>query len=166
MLPDTLIRFAKKSDLQRMNDIYNWSVKNTAATFDLEERSTEQSEKWFGDHQNVKYPLYVAENRGVVIGWGSLSPFHPRPAYRFTGEFSIYIASEFFRQGIGDLMLTHLCQRAEELEYHSLIGLITSSNLSSLALAKKHGFTKAGHYREVGWKFEQWLDVIVVQKCL
>jgi len=160
------IRLAERKDLKRLNEIYNWAVVHTVATFDLEERSVAQNEQWFTSHQTSFYPLYVVEIERDVLGWGSLSPFHPREAYRLTGEFSIYLAPEFQGKGVGNLMLQHLCQCAQMLGYHSLIGLITATNLASLGLAKKHGFLQAGHFHEVGRKFEQWLDVIVVQKTV
>ena len=163
---DARIRLAERKDLQRLNDIYNWAVLNTVATFDLEERSGEQNERWLDSHQTSFYPLYVVETEGNLLGWGSLSPFHPREAYRLTGEFSIYLAPEFHGQGVGSLLLQHLCQCAQILGYHSLIGLITATNSASLGLAKKHGFLQVGRFHEVGRKFEQWLDVIVVQKKL
>lgn len=158
------IRLAERKDLQRLNEIYNWAVLHTVATFDLEERSFEQSEQWFDSHQPSFYPLFVVETEGSVFGWGSLSPFHPRPAYRLTGEFSIYISPEFHGKGVGDLLLRHLCQSAQVLGYHSLIGLITATNRASLRLAEKNSFVRVGHYHEVGRKFGQWLDVIAVQR--
>ncbi len=161
---ETRIRPAERKDLQRLNEIYNWAVLHTAATFDLEERTVEQNEQWFVSHQPSFYPLYVVETNKNVLGWGSLSPFHPREAYRLTGEFSIYLAPEYHGKGVGNLLLQHLCQCAQMLGYHSLIGLITATNLASLGLAKKHGFLQVGCFHEVGRKFEQWLDVIVVQK--
>ena len=160
------IRLAERKDLLRINEIYNWAVLHTVATFDLEARSVEQNKQWFISHQTSFYPLYVVETEKNVIGWGSLSPFHPREAYRLTGEFSIYVAPESHGKGVGNLLLQHLCQCAQILGYHSLIGLITATNTVSLGLAKKHGFLKVGHFHEVGRKFEQWLDVIVVQKNL
>jgi len=163
---ETRIRLAERNDLLRLNEIYNWAVVHTVATFDLEERSVEQNEQWFASHQTSFYPLYVVEIGSNVFGWGSLSPFHPREAYRLTGEFSIYLAPEFHGQGVGNLLLRHLCQCAQILGYHSLIGLITATNSASLGLAKKHGFLQVGRFHEVGRKFEQWLDVIVVQKKL
>ncbi|WP_088186283.1 GNAT family N-acetyltransferase [Desulfosporosinus sp. FKA] len=162
---NVVIRKAEKDDMERMREIYNWAVLNSVATFDLEERSIEQNEHWFKEHQG-RYPLYAAVDQNRVIGWGSISPFHPRAAYRPTGEFSIYIAPEYQGKSVGDMLLKHLCDCAESLDYHSLIGLITGSNTASLRLAEKNGFCQVGHYREVGIKFGQWLDVIAVQKMI
>lgn len=158
------LRVAEHKDLKRLNEIYNWAVINTVATFDLEERSDETAESWFSLHQDPYYPLYVVECQGQVAGWGSLSPFHTRPAYKQSGEFSIYIAPEWTGNSMGDALLTTLCNEARRLGYHTLLGLITATNQRSLSLAQKHGFFETGKYREVGKKFGQCLDVIVMQK--
>ncbi|AFM00822.1 sortase-like acyltransferase [Desulfitobacterium dehalogenans ATCC 51507] len=159
-----VLRKAQYKDIEQINEIYNWAVLNTVATFDMEERSFVAAEAWFDMHQDPYYPVYVVESQGQVIGWGSLSPFHPRPAYKQSGEFSIYIASGWTGQSLGDTLLKVLCQEAKELGYHTLLGLITSTNEKSISLAKKHGFFEAGRYREVGTKFGQCLDVMVLQK--
>lgn len=158
------IRNANELDLKQINDIYNWAVLNTVATFDLEERAEEKAKQWFLNHQDSYYPLLVAEKDQEVLGWASISPFHPRPAYKLSGEFSVYIAPQFQGQGIGKNLLRDLCQRAEHLGYHTLLGLITGTNLVSLNLAHNLGFEETGRYREVGQKFGQLLDVMVVQK--
>lgn len=159
----TDIRLAQEEDLPLLNGIYNWAVENTVATFDLEPRDDMKAHTWFQLHTDSYYPLYVIRKAGIIAGWGSLSPFHPRPAYRGSGEFSIYIDAAYQHQGLGDQLLDTLCREAESLGYHTLLGLITGSNTASLKLAAKHGFKEVGHYREVGWKFERWLDVVVVQ---
>ena len=161
-----ILRKSVAGDLERMNGIYNWSVLHSVATFDLVERTEEEAKRWFHLHQDPYYPLYVVEKKGQITGWGSLSPFHTRPAYKQSGEFSIYIAPEWKGNRMGDALLQKLCSEAERLGYHTLLGLITATNEASLCLAKKHGFLEAGRYREVGRKFEQLLDVVVVQKLL
>lgn len=163
MASQFILRQAQVKDLERINAIYNWAVLNTVATFDLEERSLAAAEVWFDHHQDPYYPVYVVENQGQVTGWGSLSPFHPRAAYKQSGEFSIYIAPDWTGQSMGDALLKVLCQEAKKLGYHTLLGLITSTNEKSISLAKKHGFWETGKYREVGTKFGQCLDVTVMQ---
>ncbi|AHF06729.1 GNAT family N-acetyltransferase [Desulfitobacterium metallireducens] len=158
------IRIANNLDLKQITEIYNWAVENTVATFDLENRTEEKANEWFLVHQNSYYPLVVAEKEGKILGWASISPFHPRPAYKASGEFSIYIAPRSQGLGIGKRLLEALCQMAEQLGYHTLLGLITGTNEVSLALAGKLGFEETGRYREVGQKFGQVLDVVVVQK--
>lgn len=161
---NTSIRLAQEHDLTRLNSIYNWAVENSVATFDLECRSLELAEKWFNSHKEEFYPLFSLVVGQEIAGWGSLSPFHPRPAYRMSGEFSLYLAPEFQGRGFGQMMLQHLCAEAERLGYHTLLGLISGSNAASLAIAHKHGFGEVGRYQEVGRKFGRWLDIVVVQR--
>ena len=158
------IRLARQEDLARLNSIYNWAVEHTVATFDLEPRSWDQALAWYNLHQDPYYPLCVLETKAEIAGWGSISPFHPRPAYRRSGEFSVYVAPDFQHKGFGNILLGWLCREAEKLGYHTLLGLITASNKASLQLAAKHGFAQVGYYREVGCKFGSWQDVIVVQR--
>lgn len=158
------IRVANENDLKKITEIYNWAVQNTVATFDLENRTEDKANEWFLFHQDPYYPLFVAEMNNEIIGWASISPFHPRPAYKASGEFSIYIAPEFHGRGLGKEFLAILCKRAQQLGYHTLLGLITGTNTPSLAVAEKLGFKEAGRYREVGQKFGNILDVVVVQK--
>ncbi|CAA7601185.1 Gcn5-related N-acetyltransferase (GNAT) domain protein [Acididesulfobacillus acetoxydans] len=159
-----IVRLAREDDLPRLNAIYNWAVENTAATFDLERRGPKQALDWFASHQDEFYPLFVLAAGSDIAGWGSLSPFHTRPAYRLSGEFSLYLAPEFQGRGLGHVLLCHLCDEAGRLGYHTLLGLISGSNTASLALAGKHGFREVGRYSEVGWKFGCWQDVVVVQR--
>ena len=163
MAVEYTIRKAREEDLRPINEIYNWAVLNTVATFDLEERPYEIAKEWFALHQDPYYPVYVLEHQGKVTGWGSLSPFHPRPAYKQSGEFSIYIDPEWTGKSMGNAMLKVLCQAAKELGYHTLLGLITATNYPSISLARKHGFKEVGRYFEVGKKFGQYLDVVVMQ---
>ena len=159
-----IIKLAEEADLSRLTEIYNWAVLHSVATFDLTIRTEVEAKNWFKLHDDLFYPLYVVQFNGLIAGWGSISPFHPRPAYRQSGEFSIYLDPTFQFRGLGSMLLGHLCDKADQLGYHTLLGLITSVNYPSLRVAEKHGFKKVGHYREVGRKFDQWLDVVVVQK--
>ena len=160
-----VIRQAMEKDLCAINDIYNWAVFNTTATFDLEKRTMEKALEWFNVHQNERYPLYVIEKEEIV-GWGSLSPFNLRPAYRFTSEFSIYIDHKYHGKGLGGQLLAYLCHEGKKLDFHSLVGIISAENKASLGLAEKEGFIQVGYYKEVGYKFERWLDVVIMQKMI
>ncbi|MBO8126602.1 MAG: N-acetyltransferase [Firmicutes bacterium] len=158
------IRLAEIGDLSRINDIYNTFVEKSTATFDTQPTSIEQREEWFAQHGGI-YPVLVAEEK-EVMGWGSLSPFSQRPAYRFTVEHSIYVAEEYQRQGIGTRLLEELMARAIEGGFHTMVARITGENQASVNLHKKYGFEQVGLLKEVGYKFGRWLDVIYMQKIL
>lgn len=160
-----VIREATVQDMAAVLEINNFEVLNGVATFDLEPRSLEAQMKWFHDHASP-YCVLVAEDEGRIVGWGSLSPYSARAGYRFTAEDSVYVHHDHFRRGIGRALLRALVERALKEGYHSLIGLVTSENVASLALHAELGFVEAGRTREVGFKFGRWLDVVTVQRLL
>jgi len=160
------IRLSPEADLAALTEIYNEQVENGVATFDTEVKTLEERREWFLSHQEGKYPLISAVTNDQVLGWGSLSPFHPRPAYHPTTEFSVYVHKSYRGKGVGDMLLADLLDRARRFGFHSVIGCITSTNTASLKLVAKHGFGQVGYFREVGMKFNTWLDVVIVQLLL
>jgi L-amino acid N-acyltransferase len=160
------IRIATYDDVSVILDIYNDAVLHSTATFDTTPQTLEERQQWFHEHNPASFPVVCLVNGDDILGWGSLSPFRPRYAYRFSVEFSIYLATEHCGKGYGRQMLTYLITQAQEIGYHSLIGCIESSNIPSLELAYALGFTNAGELTEVGYKFDRWLNVTFVQKML
>ncbi|MGS2776462.1 N-acetyltransferase family protein [Robertmurraya sp. GLU-23] len=159
------IREAHINDLPFLLSIYNDAIVNTTATFDLEPESLEKRKTWFAKYGG-KYPLIVSEWNGEVVGYGSLSAFREKPAFNSTTELSIYISSSARGLGIGTALMTELITRAKENGFHTMIGGITQGNEGSIALHKKFGFTLAGHFKEVGFKFDDWQDVLFYQLIL
>lgn len=160
-----IIREAVIEDLPAMLDIYNEAVRNTTATFDLEELTLEEREVWFHKYGG-SHPLIVAEVDGQVAGYSSLSLFREKKAYESTTELSIYISKAFRGRGIGKAMMTAILERAKELGYHVVIGGITAGNDVSVNLHKQFGFEFIGSFREVGRKFGSWQDVLFYQLIL
>jgi L-amino acid N-acyltransferase len=158
----TSIRLATESDLCAINDIYNHYVLHSTCTYQDEPEPLESRRQWFA-HHGEKHPVIVAEIDGQVIGWGSLSEFHERSAYRRTVENSIYIHHQHQRQGIGSLLLQELIVRARDLGHHAIIAGIDGEQNGSVALHLKFGFEKVGHLKQVGFKFNRWLDVIYME---
>lgn len=164
-MPDISLRTATAEDLPAINAIYNYYVIHSTATYQTEPATTREREAWFAAH-GPDYPAIVAERSGEVIGWGSLSKFHARAAYRPTVENSVYVRHDALARGIGRLLLADLIARAEALGYHSIMALISADQEPSVRLHAREGFVEVGHLREVGRKFDQWLDVIYMQKML
>ena len=159
------LRLATLSDLAAINAIYNHYVHHSTCTYQTEPSTAEERAAWFAAH-GPGYPITVVEEAGEVIGWGSLTRFHARSAYRPTVENSIYIRHDRLARGIGRLILADLIQRAEAEGYHSIIAGISADQEPSVKLHSRHGFVKVGHLREVGLKFDRWLDVIYMQKMI
>ena len=160
-----IVRLATEGDVPAILDIYNEAILHSTATFDIEPHNLEERLQWF---RETKHPhcVIVAEVEGGVVGWGCLSSFRARAAYRFTTEDSVYIHKDYRGQGIGVLLLGDLIERAKKGGFHSVMASVTEGNPASEALHKRFGFVAAGRDREVGYKFERWLDVISTQLML
>ena len=158
-------RAACESHLEAMLDIYNHAVVNTTATFDVVQRSMEAQQAWFAGHV-APHPVIVWEEKDQVLGWGSISPYAPRPAYRFSGEVSVYVREEARRHGVGEALLRELIVLGAAEGLHTLVGLIVEENEASCHLAEKTGFVRVGLLAEVGYKFDRWLNVAVYQHRL
>ncbi len=160
------IRLATVADLSAINDIYNYYVHRSTCTYQLEPEPLEGRQAWFTAHPSEKYPVTVAEVDGQIIGWGSLSKFRDRAAYEGTVEASVYIRHDYHRRGLGRALLTDLIERARAIGYHTLVGGCSADQTASLRLQESLGFTRVAHFKEVGYKFGQWLDVIFLQLML
>jgi L-amino acid N-acyltransferase len=159
------IREAVEKDLGAINDIYNHYVLNSTCTYQTEPSTLEEREKWFFEHKNP-HVVTAAEIDGRVVGWGSLSRFHPRAAYGKTAENSVYIHPEWQRKGIGLALMKDLIERAKNAKFHTIIALISADQTPSIKLHEKLGFASAGEIREVGNKFGRWLNVAYMQLML
>lgn len=159
------IRLAEPSDLAAINEIYNHYVLNSTCTYQEEPSTPAEREVWFAAHGPM-YPVTVAIEGDRIVGWASLSPYHVRSAYRRTVENSVYVRPDCQRRGIGAALLGDSIERAKSLGHHSIIAAIDMDQAGSIALHEKFGFSRAGHLREVGFKFGRWLDVIYLQMLL
>jgi len=159
------IRPAREDDAQAICEIYNYAIKNTTATFHIQEQSAEERLRWLGEH-GERYPVIVAVSDGRVVGWGSLSRYGERCGYRHTVENAVYVAPDFQGRGAGKMILERLVALAEQLGYHAIIAQVVSGNEGSYILHEKCGFVTVGVLKEVGSKFGRWLDVIVMEKLL
>jgi L-amino acid N-acyltransferase YncA len=161
----TQIRLAAADDLGAINDIYNYYVLHSTCTYQTEPSTAEERAHWFATHDE-KHPVTVIELDGQVIGWGSISRFHHRRAYGNTVEDSVYVRQDVHRRGVGSVVLTDLIGRARSFGYHTIIASIDGSQAASIALHAKLGFHPCAHLKEVGCKFDRWLDVIYMQLML
>jgi phosphinothricin acetyltransferase len=159
------IRPATRDDVRAINDIQNHYVVRSTATFLTEPLTLEQRRAWLDGHSPA-HPVIVAVSDGVVVGWGSLEVFRGRPAYRHTAELSVYIHPEWHRRGIGRAIVEELMGRARALGHHALVGGCCSETAPAIALLEACGFARVAHFKEVGYKFGRWLDVVFVERLL
>ena len=158
------IRHAEERDAEAIRSIYNYEVEHETATFDLVPRSLDDQLEWQRARTGA-FCVYVAEMDGEVVGFGALSPYKERAAYRTSVEDSVYVRRDLGRQGIGRAMLSHLLEAAENGGFHAVMARITTLSEGSIALHEALGFQLVGIERQIGRKFNKWLDVALMQ-CL
>ena len=163
---EIIIRPATHVDLPAILEIVNHAILNTTAIYDYDTRTLEQQQAWFEEKQTSGFPILAAENNNEVIGFGTFGGFRVKVGYRFTVEHSVYVADKAIGKGIGKLILQKLIDLAKEQNYHIMIGVIDASNSGSIEFHKKFGFKETGVLEEVGYKFDKWLDVSLMQLIL
>jgi phosphinothricin acetyltransferase len=162
---DLIIRPAVESDAPAIAAIYNYYVRTSTATFDTQERSTADQAVWLSEHTGP-HPVFVAERGEGIVAWGALSAWGTRCAYRHTVEISVYVAPDVAGEGIGPAVSTVLIEAARGLRHHAIISQIVHENDPSLAMSRRLGFEHVGTLREVGRKFDRWLDVVLMELVL
>jgi len=159
------VRNAAESDLKEITRIYNYAIINTTATFDTRPKTVKSQQKWFYNHSG-KYPVIVAEEERRVIGWASLSQWSDRCAYDNTAEMSVYVNKDNQGIGIGNRLIAEIIKIARKNKLHVIIARIAGENEISVHLHKKYGFTYIGSLKEVGFKFNRYIDVHLMQLIL
>lgn len=160
------IRDAAAGDAEAVVTIYNHFILNSTITFEEQAVTDIEMTQRIADVQGVGLPWLVAEHDGVIVGYAYATKWRVRHAYRFSVESTVYLAPEFSGKGIGTALYTALLGRLSDGGYHLVIGGIALPNTGSVALHEKMGFEKVAQFREVGMKFDLWLDVGYWQKTL
>ena len=165
--PEVTLRPATTADAAAIVEIYNREVTETTATFDLVPRSLEQQEEWLAARSGAFAAIVAIDlDTGRVVGFAALSPYKQRAAYNTTVEDSVYVHRDFGGRGIGRVLMGHLVEVARESGFHSIVARIERSSSASRALHAACGFELVGIEREVGRKFNRWLDVAVMRRLL
>jgi phosphinothricin acetyltransferase len=147
--------------------IFNHAIATSTAIYEYESRSRKSMVAWFETKQAQGFPVLGLEmETGELLGFATYGVFREKPAYRTTVEHSVYIHPDHQRLGLGKLLMKRLINTAKQQNYHVMIGAIDASNSGSIAFHKKLGFTNVGTIREVGFKFDQWLDLALYQLIL
>ena len=160
------IRNATFNDLQATLDIYNEIIANSTAIFQYEPQTIEMRKTWFAEKQEKNYPVFVAEENNVIVGFSTFGQFRNWQAYKYSVENSVYVKADCRGSGIGKLLLQPLIDAAKEKELHTIIAGIVADNEASIALHKQFGFVEVAHFKEVGFKFAHWLDLKFFQLML
>ena len=138
---------------------------NTVATFDVEPVKASERVDWFGQFGD-EHPLFVCEIDAKVVGYGYYLSYRVKPAYSRTKELTVYVDPKAHRSGVGSALYTRLIESARAAHVHVLLGVLSGQNAASRALHLKFGFEEVAHLREVGRKFDKWVDTTFFQKIL
>ncbi|CAO3448238.1 N-acetyltransferase family protein [Azospirillum largimobile] len=160
------IRAATDADLPAILAILNEAILNTTAVWSLTPSTLEQRRAWMADRQAKGMPVLVSELDGAVVGFASYGEFRPWEGYKHTVEHSIYVESSVRGKGIGRGLLAALLDDARHNGKHTIVAGIDAENTASIRLHAGFGFVEAGCLRQVGRKFDRWLDLLFMQKHL
>lgn len=163
----TTIRPATDNDMAEITAIYAHHVTHGTGTFETSPPDAKDMAARRADVLSRGLPYLVMEDAGCVKGFAYCNWFKPRPAYRFSAEDSIYLAADAAGKGYGRLLLTELMAQAERCGVRKLIAVIgDSNNAGSIGVHATCGFTHIGVMKSCGWKFDRWLDVVLMERSL
>jgi len=163
----TTIRPAADSDMAAITAIYSHHVLHGTGTFETTAPDEKEMAVRRADVLARGLPYLVLEENASVIGFAYCNWFKPRPAYRFSAEDSIYLAPDAAGKGLGRLLLIELMSQAERCGVRKLLAVIgDSENRGSIGVHTRCGFIHAGVLKSCGWKFERWLDVVMMERSL
>jgi phosphinothricin acetyltransferase len=153
-----MIRKIQNEDIAAVCDLYNYYVRHTIVTFEEMELTSEQMYTRIFDVGSATQWL-VSEGEKGITGFAYAGQWKPRSAYKNSVESSVYVHHEKVGEGIGDQLYKYLLERLRKQGCHTVVGGIALPNDASIALHEKHGFVKIAHFKEIGFKFDQWIDV-------
>jgi L-amino acid N-acyltransferase len=157
---------ATEADLEGIVAIYNEVIANSTAVFANLPVAVDERRRWWQARTAQGYPVLIVRDEQGIAAFGSFSDFRAWPGYRFTVEHTLHVRADARGRGIGTQMLRALIDRASALGKHVMIAGVDADNGVSIRLHQRLGFTRAGLLREVGYKFDRWLDLVFLQRAL
>ncbi|HTN38307.1 MAG TPA: GNAT family N-acetyltransferase [Arachidicoccus sp.] len=163
MSDEISIRKATTDDLPAIRAIMNEAVLNSTAIYDYYERDENYVLHWWEQLHQQQMPILSCVIDGRCVGYGTFSKFRPKDGYRFCVEHSVYIDKDFRGRGTGGKLLKALIDLARSQGYHTMVAGIDGDNKESIRFHEKFGFVQVGYMKEVGYKFDRWLDLVFMQ---
>jgi phosphinothricin acetyltransferase len=160
------VRDATEEDLPGILAIYNDVIATSTAIYTESPVTLADRAEWMRARREQGYPVLVTEDETGITGYGSFGDFRAWPGYRHTVEHSVHVRADRRAHGIGAAIVAELLRRAASMRKHVMIAGIDADNIASLRLHERLGFEKVAHFREVGWKFGRWLDLVFLQRRL
>ena len=163
----TCITCTYTSHAQEVLDILNQAIVSSTALYDYKPRTVDTMVGWFKQKNIGDFPVIGATNdAGQLMGFATYGTFRAWPAYKYSVEHSVYIHIDHRGKGLGRLLMQQLIISARRQQYHTMIGGIDISNIASISLHEKLGFTHAGTIKQAAYKFDRWLDLGFYQLLL
>jgi phosphinothricin acetyltransferase len=156
---ELVIRPATEADAQAVADLYNHYVRETVVTFEEEEVASSEMARRIREVGSAALPWLVAERGARVVGYAYAAKWHARSAYRFSAEITVYVDSGHMRSGVGSRLYDRLFPLLRERGVRAIMAGIALPNEASVALHEKRGLSKVAHFKDVGFKFDRWIDV-------
>ena len=162
-------RTVRLDDAEGIRAIYNVEVLDSTVTMDLVARGRADQERWIEHHQGAHGAIVAVEDdpatgQELILGFAAISPYRSRPGYSTTVENSVYVHREQQSRGIGRMLLDEILSLADESGFHSCMARILAGHEASIRLHASRGFQLVGVEREVGRKFNRWIDITLMQR--
>lgn len=157
------IRLATIEDLSSVLEILNYEIEYKTNVYHYKTKTLQELETWFLDKQQHNFPVFVAEKDNAIVGYATYGSFRPWQGFYKTVEHSLYVKEGFAGNGIGRQLLQHLIATAKTQALHIMVAGIDAKNTGSIAFHKKFGFLETGRMPQVGYKFNEWLDLVFMQ---
>ena len=160
------IRDAVETDLPGLLAIYNDVIATSTAIYSYVPVTLEDRREWWRARTAMGYPVLVAVDKSGVLGFSTFGDFRTWPGYRFTVEHSVHVRADTRGRGVGKELVQALFPPAAALGKHVMIAGVDAANEASIRFHERLGFERSGHLREVGHKFDRWLDLVFLQRWI
>src|SRR5262245_9498022 len=161
------VRTAIRADIPAVARIYAHAVEHGTASFELTAPNEAEMSRRFNELTAQGFPYLVAVVDETVVVYAYAAPYRARPAYRFTVEISVYVAHDTYRRGVGKALLGALIEACTKKGFRLMVAVIGDSNqAASIGLHEAAGFKHAGVFENIGYKFDRWLDTVLMQRAL
>jgi L-amino acid N-acyltransferase YncA len=160
------IRPATEADVPGILEIYNDAILHTTAVYNYVPHTLDMRLAWFREKIEQGFPVLVAVSAGRVAGYSCLGHFRAFAAYKYTAESSVYVHADHRGKGIARALMTPLIKAAQDMDLHAVVAGIDAGNTASIKLHEQFGFAEVAHFKQVGYKFDKWLDLLFLQLLL
>ncbi len=165
-MSELVIGDARSADLPGLVAIYNEVIATSTAVYSSVPVTVEERTQWWQGRCAQGYPVLIARDAAGVAGFATFGDFRAWPGYRFTVEHTVHVRADQRGRGTGTRLVQALFPRASALGKHVMIAGVDAANAASIRFHERLGFTAAATLREVGYKFDRWLDLVFLQRML